>query len=56
MNKKSINQLTFTDEEIDALFGNEAAENERPERLKEYYFKNDAYNQIIANLPFLENL
>lgn len=49
MTKK--NKLTFSDEEIASLFGNEAAEDEKPERLREYYFKNEAYEQIIANLP-----
>ena len=43
--------LTFTDEEIAALFGHEAAEDEHPDRLREYYFKNAIYEQIIADLP-----
>lgn len=43
--------LTFTDEEIAALFGHEAAEDEHPNRLREYYFKNEIYEQIIADLP-----
>jgi len=44
-------KLSFSDEEIASLFGNEAAEDEKPSRLKEYYFKNDLYNQIAAKLP-----
>lgn len=47
----NIKKLAFFDEEIAVLFGNEAAEDEKPERLKEYYFKNDLYNQISAKLP-----
>jgi len=43
--------LEFSDVEIATLFGNEAAEDEKPERLREYYFKNDLYNQISAKLP-----
>lgn len=43
--------LLFTEENIQALFGNEAAEDEDISRLKEYYFKNDAYKQAIADLP-----
>ena len=44
-------KLTFSDEEIALLFGHEAAEDEKPERLKEYYFKNEIYEQINADLP-----
>ncbi len=40
MNSKPLN---FSDEEIADLFGHEAAEDEKPERLREYYFKNDIY-------------
>ena len=43
--------LNFSDEEIANLFGHEAAEDENPDRLKEYYFKNDVYDQITADLP-----
>src|SRR5690349_1200258 len=41
----------FTEENIQRLFGHEAAENESPERLKEYYFKNNIYNRIVSDLP-----
>lgn len=43
--------LTFSDEEIAALFGHEAAEDEKPDRLMEYYFKGTIYEQIYADLP-----
>lgn len=41
----------FTDETIYGIFGNEDAENERPERLKEYFFRNKAYESLKADLP-----
>lgn len=41
----------FTDENIYRIFGNEDAENERPERLKEYFFRNKAYESVKADLP-----
>lgn len=41
----------FDEETIQQLFGNEAAENEKPERLKEYYFKSDVYSKINNELP-----
>lgn len=44
-------ELTFSDEEIAALFGHEAAEDEKPDRLMEYYFKGTIYEQICADLP-----
>ena len=43
--------LTFNEQEIQALFGHEAAENESTERLQQYYFKNNAYKQVVADLP-----
>src|SRR5690554_1209649 len=43
--------LCFDELTISRLFGNEAAENEEISRLKEYYFKNETYTQISANLP-----
>lgn len=42
--------LSFSDEEIALLFGHEAAEDEVPDRLREYYFKNNIYDQITADL------
>ena len=44
-------RITFSEEQIQGLFGNEAAEDEKIARLKSYFFKNDAYNKIKADLP-----
>lgn len=44
-------KFDFTDENIQKLFGYEDAESESIERLKEYYFKNDIYNRVVADLP-----
>ena len=41
----------FDEESIQKLFGHEAAEDEDPKRLREYYFKTTAYNQVAANVP-----
>lgn len=41
----------FNDEIIQKLFGREDAENESPERLKEIFFRNKAYENLTANLP-----
>jgi hypothetical protein len=41
----------LTEENIQRLFGHEAAEDENPERLREYYFKTEIYNQFRADLP-----
>src|SRR5258707_12719765 len=41
----------FNAEVIQKLFGKEDAENEDPERLKEYFFRNRAYDDLTANLP-----
>lgn len=43
--------MTFTEKEIRQLFGPEAAEDESIERLKEYYFKSNIYEQIHNDLP-----
>lgn len=43
--------LEFNDESIQELFGFEDAESEPIDRLKEYYFKNDTFGRITANLP-----
>jgi len=43
-------QLQFSEEEIQSIFGHEAAEDERPERLKEYYFKGGVYDKINTDL------
>lgn len=44
-------RITFSEEQIQGLFGNEAAEDERITRLKSYFFKNDAYKKIKVDLP-----
>jgi len=43
--------IEFNDETIQALFGAEAAEDEDPARLKQYYFKSDTYRNIVSDLP-----
>ncbi|WP_207262728.1 hypothetical protein [Desulfovibrio sp. Huiquan2017] len=40
----------FSEENIRKMFGHEAAEDEDVARLKEYYFKNDIYEQVAADL------
>ncbi|WP_454714309.1 ORC-CDC6 family AAA ATPase [Caulobacter segnis] len=41
----------FKPEVVYALFGAEDAENESPERLKEYFYKNRSYESLKADLP-----
>ncbi|MBC8277528.1 MAG: hypothetical protein H8E46_04805 [FCB group bacterium] len=43
--------LTFSESEIQCLFGHEAAEDETPTRLKEYYFKTSTYEQVVSDMP-----
>jgi hypothetical protein len=43
-------KMIFTDENIENVFGAEDAENESRERLKEYFFRNKAYESLKANL------
>ena len=43
-------QLVFSEEQIQRLFGHEAAEDENLERLREYYFKSSVYDQVITDL------
>lgn len=43
--------MNFTEEQIFKLFGPEAAEDESIERLQEYYFKSDVYDNIHNDLP-----
>lgn len=43
--------IIFDDKTISELFGHEDAENEKPERLKEYFFRNKAYDSLRAALP-----
>lgn len=40
--------LTFNEEEIQSIFGHEAAEDEEPERLKSYYFKSSVFEKVTA--------
>lgn len=47
----SNEKITFTESQIQRLFGHEAAEDEDPERLREYYLKSTVYDQVVANLP-----
>lgn len=44
-------KITFSDEQIDGLFGAEDAENESRDRLKEYFIKNGAYESLRSDLP-----
>ncbi len=41
----------FTEENIQKIFGHEAAEDEDIKRLTEYYFKNQTYQNMRASLP-----
>ncbi|WP_337048658.1 P-loop ATPase, Sll1717 family [Serratia fonticola] len=43
--------MDFSEYELQKLFGHEAAEDEDPQRLKEYYFKSKAYKQVVNDLP-----
>lgn len=43
--------ITFTEEQIQGLFGSLAAEDENIDRLKKYFFKNDTYNKIHNFMP-----
>jgi hypothetical protein len=42
--------FAFTDSNIQSLFGHEAAEDEDPQRLREYYFKTSIYDQVNADV------
>ncbi len=44
-------EVSFSEVEIQKLFGHEAAEDETPERLREYYFKSSTYDQVVVDLP-----
>lgn len=41
----------FDEVTIQKLFGNEAAEDEDVDRLREYYFKNDIFEKVAVDLP-----
>ena len=43
--------VSFDEITIQKLFGHEAAEDENPARLHEYYFKSNIYEQITVDLP-----
>lgn len=43
--------MDFEEYELQKLFGHEAAEDEDPERLREYYFKGKTYSQVVNDLP-----
>lgn len=43
--------MNFSEENIAALFGHEAAEDEDLERLKSYYLKGNVYSQVANELP-----
>ncbi len=47
----SNNEITFSEIQIQAIFGHEAAEDEDIDRLKEYYFKGSVFDQVITDLP-----
>ena len=43
--------MNFNEIELQKLFGHEAAEDEDPQRLREYYFKSKVYTQVVNDLP-----
>lgn len=43
--------MTFSDDNIRNLFGNEAADSEDAGRLREYYVKFDIYNRMQSSIP-----
>src|SRR5471032_2459722 len=45
------NSITFDDVTIENLFGNEAADYENIDRLRQYYFKSKVYSRLTADLP-----
>lgn len=46
-----MDRVQFNETSIQRLFGHEAAEDEDPARLREYYFKSNIYDQVITELP-----
>jgi hypothetical protein len=44
-------ELSFTEEQIQRIFGHEAAEDEDIERLRQYYFKSAIFEKVAADLP-----
>lgn len=47
---KSSSIERFSEEVIQSIFGHEAAEDEKPERLKQYYFKSRIFEKVTAPL------
>jgi uncharacterized alkaline shock family protein YloU len=43
-------QVVFSEEVIQSIFGHEAAEDENIDRLKAYYFKSPVYQKVQANV------
>ena len=43
--------FSFTEDTLAKIFGHEAAENENPDRLREYYFKTVTFDQVVNDLP-----
>lgn len=44
-------KMDFEEYQLQRLFGHEAAEDEDPARLREYYFKGKTYSQVVNDLP-----
>jgi len=40
--------LTFGEVEIQKVFGHEAAEDDNPRRLRQYYVKSSTYDQVVV--------
>jgi hypothetical protein len=51
MQSKQTTSSVFSEENIQRIFGHEAAEDESPERLREYYFKSNVFESVRADLP-----
>lgn len=46
-----VPKLSFDEQTIQSIFGHEAAEDEEPSRLRQYYFKSSVYDQVTAPVP-----
>lgn len=51
MKRPQPQQVAFTDEIVQMIFGNEAAEDETFDRLQSYYLKGETHEKVIADLP-----
>jgi hypothetical protein len=49
--RQSMMSIQFDDKTIQSIFGVDDAENEKEERLKSYFFKNNAYKNLTNDLP-----